>query len=40
MSEAVSHSRIEGLVVTPVEEVKRFSKEGEALLEKGECKSV
>lgn len=36
MSEAASHSRIEGLVVTPVEEVKRFLKEGEALLEKGE----
>jgi hypothetical protein len=36
MSEAIPHGRIEGLVITPVEEVKRFLNEGEELLEKGE----
>ncbi len=36
MSEAISQSRIEGLVITSGEEVKRFLNEGEKLLEKGE----
>jgi hypothetical protein len=38
MSRALHHSRIEtdGLVITPVEEVKRFLNESKELLEKGD----
>ncbi len=36
MSDAIPQGRIEGLVITPIEEVKRFLNEGEELLENGD----
>ena len=36
MSKPIPQGRIEGLLITPVEEIKRFLNEGAVLLENGE----